>query len=132
MPMKIYRLLTNYENTALWENYLKEKSQYFPDGFNGKFLHSWGEVEITFQNKKIRDSISSLSELPVFSEKALKVLTPFFENHIQVLPLKNPNLSYCAINVTNIIDAINHNVSDLEKLPDGRTIQIKNHVFKEQ
>jgi hypothetical protein len=132
MPMKIYRLLTNYENTALWENYLKEKSQYFPDGFNGKFLHSWGEVEITFQNKKIRDSISSLSELTVFSEKALKVLTPFFENHIQVLPLKNPNLSYCAINVTNIIDAINHNVSDLEKLPDGRTIQIKNHVFKEQ
>jgi hypothetical protein len=130
--MKIYRLLTNYENTALWDNYKNVKSQYFPNGFKGDFLHSWGEVEITFQNKKKRDSISSLSELPVFSEKAFKVLTPFLDNHIQVLPLKNPDLFYYAINVTNVIDAIDYNLSDLEKLADGRTIEIKNHVFKKQ
>jgi hypothetical protein len=131
MLMKIYSLKPTWENNILWENYLSDKEKYFSNGFDGSPIINWGEVLIDFENKKMRDFISSGPGMLAFSDKAVEFLMPFLEGNAQMLPVKHHTQNYKLINVTNVKDAINYNISELKKIPTGRLIGINRFVFKE-
>jgi hypothetical protein len=68
--MKIWELAVNGDNTILWANYRAVRDKYFPNEFNGSNISNWGDIHITFQNKKMRDTIYPGSGMVAFSKKS--------------------------------------------------------------
>jgi hypothetical protein len=129
--MKIWELSVSWENTILWENYLAVRDKYFPNEFDGSNISKWGDIHITFQNKKMRDTVYPGSGMVAFSEKAIEIMKPFLTENVQILPLTHPNHKYYLLNVTNVIDALDYDNSEFLKLRSGKKVKVKQYVFKE-
>jgi hypothetical protein len=131
MVMKIWELSVTWENTILWENYLAVRDKYFPNEFDGSNISKWGDIQITLQNKKMRDTIYPGSGMVAFSEKAIEIMMPFLNGNVQILPLVHPTEKYYLLNITNIIDALDYNNSEIKRLRSGTMIRVEQYVFKE-
>jgi hypothetical protein len=131
MVMKIWELSVTWENTILWEKYLVIREKYFPNDFNGSFISDWEDVNITFETKKMRDTIHIGSGMVAFSEKAVEIMMPFLNGNVQILPLVHPTQKYYLLNVTNVIDALDYDNSEFLKLRSGKKVKVKQYVFKE-
>jgi hypothetical protein len=130
MVMKIWELSVTWENTILWEKYLVIREKYFPNDFNGSFISDWEDVNITFETKKMRDTIHIGSGMVAFSEKAVEIMMPFLNGNVQILPLVHPTQKYYLLNVTNVIDALDYDNSEFLKLRSGKMVRVEQYVFK--
>lgn len=105
--------------------------------FNGKPLRSFWmplSVKVLYdddQNKNLPASDFPLlfSTLPVFSERAVKLLEPLLKGDGELLPLSCNEGNYVAFNVTRVVDALNAEQSDLVRFSDGKIMDIRRYVF---
>jgi hypothetical protein len=86
---------------------------------------------ITFESKKMRDTIHIGSGMVAFSEKAVEIMMPFLNGNVQILPLLHPIQKYYLLNVTNVIDALDYNTSEFLKLRSGKMVRVEQYAFKE-
>jgi hypothetical protein len=126
VKMKIWRLTVNWGNSIMFVN-----RENVPEDFNGEFIEDWGDVYIKFKNQKKFDSIDFGPGKFAFSKKAVEVLKPLINEHVQILPLKHEKLDYYLINVTNLIEGIDFEKSILDTLDNGRILGVDEYVFKE-
>jgi hypothetical protein len=128
--MKIWSLSVTWENTILWEILKTNPSALSNYEFNGSYINSWGDFDICFENKKMRDCMDAGVGAPGLSKKAVEILMPLIEKNVQLLPLKHPAFEYFRLNVLQLIDAIDYEKSTFRKLSNGRLLTVKEYVFK--
>lgn len=76
------------------------------------------------------DFPSLFADIPVLSERAVKVLRVLVEGNGELLPLECEDGNYFVLNVTRLIDALDERKSDIVRFPDGKKIlDIKEFVF---
>jgi hypothetical protein len=128
--MKIWNLSVTWENTILWEILKTNPLALSNYEFSGKYIDSWGDFYIFFENKKMRDCMDAGVGAPGLSKKAVEILIPLLGNNVQLLPLKHPTFEYFRLNVLQVIDAIDYEKSTFRKLPNGKLLTVKEYVFK--
>jgi hypothetical protein len=70
------------------------------------------------------------SDALIFRTKAIDALGPLLRENGELLPLLCDEAEVWMFNPTRVIDALDEAASDLERLPAGRIVWIKRHVFK--
>ena len=147
--MKIWSLeedINNYEHITLAEgndtNWID-----FRDMFQGKRIkENWTPIEVHLIEHKgslKRGDMPYLSPgKPVFTSRAVKILSDLLQGSTEILPIKYELQELFIVNVVNFIDAIDYEKSDIEYMRDGRRIMcvnkfsfiidnVKNqHIFK--
>lgn len=89
----------------------------------------FGDKEGVFLDKT-SDFPSLMTGDPVFSEKAWKVFEPFIGNYTEPLPLITAEGKYYALNILNIIDALDKENSEISyNRVTGRVSRVFRHVF---
>ncbi|SEF83898.1 imm11 family protein [Paenibacillus sp. UNC499MF] len=106
--MKIWLLGSQFDINIMLTNRNQDNPLYFEDKFEGEIISEWGHIRFNSNKKKLRDSVSFISGIPIFSEKAVSVLQDPLENKTQSLPLYNDDYTVYAQNVINVIDCIDY------------------------
>ncbi|GGG18419.1 imm11 family protein [Paenibacillus aceti] len=108
--------------------------QYFDPYFNGTVIgEKWGVVPFeTYRSRKRCDCTGIGSNIPIFSEKAVRLLEPYLNSNAELLPLQHPSKAYYAVNVTRIIDALDYENSVIEYVKGRPHLidQVHRFVFK--
>jgi hypothetical protein len=69
----------------------------------------------------------------VLSKKALDVLMPMIGQTGQVLPIDFAECEYSFFNITNVVDALDEGMSEIERFPSsGRIAGLKRYAFKSE
>jgi hypothetical protein len=103
--------------------------------FNGvSLLNNWEPVAVRFiYERKEGDYPSLLPGIPVFSDKAVMVLYDLIKDSTEILPLRCRKGKYYAINVIEVINAINYEKSIVERFPSsGRIMMFDKYSFKHE
>ena len=77
-----------------------------------------------------RVGIDAYVDPMVLSRHALDVLLPHIGDLGQVLPLEFEEAEYSFFNVTNVVDALDEEASELDYFPDGGIYRVLRYVFK--
>jgi hypothetical protein len=130
--MKIWEMV---KNEAIGESIIidgEESYKFFDNNFYGKEADSWGAVYVkTLKGKKKCDMYEFSDGYPIVSERTVSVLEKYLEGRVQVLPvIYNDNDKLFVLNVTNLIDCLDHERSEIRRLSSGRVGSIDNYVFK--
>ncbi len=81
--------------------------------------------------KPIGDVSSISTSSYIINEKAYNVLYPYLKEHSQIFRLKNKNKIFYVINVTDIIDCLDYEKSELKRFPSsGRVMRVTKYVFR--
>lgn len=134
--MNIWRLrfeLDMYDNLTPAKKWSHEKIQSF-DG--RKQLDNWKAVKVIRlepeKNLPLSDAPGFYSHIPVFNRKVIDVLGEGLKDKVELLPLKNKEDEYYALNVINVLDCIDYSNSDYMTFPDGKRIyRFKKYCFFE-
>lgn len=130
--MKIWKLkfeVDLYDNLIPKETFSTEEIQSF-DGRSK--LSNWKPIEVTRMEpeKNIQLGDAPGFFLPVFSKKAVEILKPLIQNYVEFLPLIFEE-KYYVINVVNVLDAIDYDLSEYKTFRDGKRIMaFKKYCFK--
>lgn len=135
--MKIWKLdfeLDKYDNLTLSNKMSIEEIQSF-DGRCKK--DTWDNPEvIRLEPEKgllLGDAPGFYSHIPVFNDKAVNVLKKYLAHTSEILPLKNNESSFYAINITKVLDCINYEKSEFKMFKDGiRIMRFKKYSFFEE
>lgn len=83
-------------------------------------------------DKPIGDVFSVEVSSFILNEKSYKILYSYIKNEVQIFKIKNEKDNLYVVNVTNIIDCINHKKSEIKLFPStGRIMRVIKYVFKE-
>ena len=132
--MKIWELdadANNYDNFDIADDEFEEFMEY---GFDGKSIKDrWRPFRIeNMDNVKKGDIPSLFGSIPVFSERAVKVLREYLEDNAEILPLQHDGEKYFLINVTNVQDCIDFENSEIKRFPSsGKIMRFVKYSFKE-
>jgi hypothetical protein len=97
-----------------------------------KLAASWTpvRVDIGSPEKSISDFPYLTSGTLICSDRALQVLLPIIADGVEVLPLQASVGSYQAIHVLEVIDCLDHDLSEFERLTSGNILRIVRYAFK--
>lgn len=135
--MKVYRWgydAENFDSHTFYPNLIEVTEKYF-DHLDGSYVigDKWGEVQYnSYQFRKPCDCTGIGSEIPIFSERAIRALATYLDSNVELLPLKHPTQSFYAINVLRVIDALDYEKSEIEHV-EGHPNFVRNvhrFVFK--
>ncbi|AYE33971.1 imm11 family protein [Clostridium septicum] len=108
----------------------------FGDMFNGKSLKdNWTPIRVCLiehGGKLKKGDMPYLSPgKPIFSKSAVTILKDLLEGYAEILPIEYDLQELFIINVTNHIEAINYEKSDVEYMRDGkRILSVNKYYFK--
>ncbi|MCM3746257.1 hypothetical protein M3223_02710 [Paenibacillus pasadenensis] len=127
--MKAYQYVTSEKCMILAA--VKDRTHPFVSSFDGESkLQNWTFIEIETLYKKKYDCFPHyLCGVPIFSEKVKLVLEPYLNNEVEFLPLGHKHLKLYAINVTNVLDCVDWDRSDIQKFNDGSFAGFNKLVF---
>lgn len=84
-------------------------------------------------DKPVGDVSSISTSSYIINEKAYKVLYPYLKKHSQIFQLKNEDNIFYVVNVTDIIDCIDYDQSEIEYFSSSnRVMDIEKYVFKKE
>ncbi len=130
--MNIYRLkfdVNNYKSIQLCERVDSEFYQMF-DGSSIKDNWEIKKVKEYDEDKDLKEGDAPGFTIPVLNQKALDLLFPIIKDDVEILPLKFKDSLLYGINVLNVIDAINYDLSEYRTYRDGKRIMtFKKYVF---
>jgi hypothetical protein len=105
------------------------------DSFVGDPLaEHWTPVRVVFEDGEAAgDFPSLLRHVPVFSDRALKVLLPLIKTSVEILPLDlvGETEKLYAVNVLNLLDALDYEKSKITRFPSGGVMFIDEYAFRE-
>lgn len=125
--MKVYML--NCENTAA---ILPEKIEdYRKVDFKGKKLgHTWKPIKMKkVEENEMKDALDLSFQVPVVSQKAADIMKDNLENDVEFLELNVENNKYYAMNIVNVIDALDEENSVFDTLPGGIRFFFEKYAF---
>ncbi|MEL7657125.1 MAG: DUF1629 domain-containing protein, partial [Bacillota bacterium] len=134
--VKIWKLdfeLDKYDNLTLVNKLSIEEVQSF-DGSSKKVYWVNPEVVRLEPEKKLplSDAPGLYAHLPVFNDKAITVLNKYLEKTAEILPLKNSEDNFYAINILKVLDCIDYDKSEFKLFKDGKRImRFKKYSFLE-
>ena len=70
------------------------------------------------------------SHVPVFNERALKILQPLIFQNVEILQLESGSDTLYAINVLKVVDCLDYEKSEIEWFPEGNIMLVDRYVFK--
>lgn len=101
--------------------------------FDGSSLKkSWtGKEEFEFGQDRLPkgDTPGLSSHIPVFSPRAVEILADLLKDGGELLPITCEGEDYFLFNVTRLIDALDQDESELERLSTGRIMAIDRYSF---
>lgn len=101
--------------------------------FNGATIEGWTplpvEADENYGDVSTCDFPSLIGHVPVFSARAVSVLRDFLMPNGQVLPLAYDREDYYAYNITNMLDALNLEQSEIIRFSTGRIMDIRRYEF---
>jgi hypothetical protein len=128
--MRIWKMV---KNEAVCESIIidGDESTRFFDSISGKKLESWGNVYVkTLKENKECDMYEFSNGYPIVSQRTVGVLKEYLEGRVQILPvIYNRNNNLFVLNVTNIIDCLNHEKSEIRRLRSGKVGSIDSYSF---
>ncbi|WHY79976.1 hypothetical protein QNH20_12885 [Neobacillus sp. WH10] len=131
--MKIWLLTCQFEKYEVLKFINREDSNLFHENFNGTSMKkNWQPIQVqTYKDGKVSDFPDGLLLVPVFSEKAVQVLQEFIlEEKVELLPLTSTkNRKYYAVNVLNVLGAIDGNTSEVRRSRSGRILNYDGFSF---
>lgn len=129
--MKFETLETDANNFAnlVFENDSDWEAIYWFDGRSLKDNWVPLNLEILDGTVPIGDFLSFQSHVPVFGSRAKDLLIDFFTPCGEILPLSCPSRGYFALNVTNLIDALDEEKSEIEYFSSGKILDIRRAAF---
>jgi hypothetical protein len=71
------------------------------------------------------------SHIPVFSERAWRILEPLIETSVEALPLACAGGPFVAINVTDVADCLDPGRAEIKRFSTGEVMDVKSYAFKE-
>lgn len=124
--MKIWKLnfeLDEYDNLKFAKEFSIDEIRLF-NGSSQKDHWQIKEVVRIEPGKRLElsDAPGLLPNLPVFSERAVRVLSRFLEDTSELLPLANNEKSFFAINIVKVLDCVDHEKSQYKLFRDGKRI----------
>jgi hypothetical protein len=96
---------------------------------------SWIPIEVVYFNQRARGDYPGLLAgiPPVLTEKSLRVLLPYIEQDVEVLPLSCETEKLYAINVLAVIDCLDLEQSKYTKFENSdRVMHIEQYKFYEE
>ena len=83
-------------------------------------------------NKPIGDVFSVEVSSFILNEKSYKILYPYIKNEVQIFKIKSERDNLYVVNVTNIVDCLDYDMSELKLFPSsGRIMRVEKYSFKE-
>ena len=78
----------------------------------------------------LSDAPGFYSHIPVFNGKAIDVLKKYLDQTSEILPLKNNEDKFYAVNIVKVLDCINYDKSEFKMFKDGKRImRFKKYSF---
>lgn len=108
----------------------------YEGAFRGRSLiHEWEEEEIIVtERKKKADAPYCAPDVPVFSRKAINVLTDLMDSSVELLPVIHPRYTgdyqLYAVNVTDVRDCIDHSKAERMIFSTGKKGGFAKYAFK--
>jgi hypothetical protein len=111
---------------------LGESGQRIVNRFLGRSLKKrWKPLSVSiYKSKKWGDFPRLESHVPVFSDKALKILEPLIADSIEALPLISDSKRFFAVHVLDLVDCLDYERSEVKRFPEGNIMRIGWYVFK--
>ncbi len=82
-------------------------------------------------DKPIGDVFSVEVSSFILNEKSYKILYPYIKNEAQIFKVKCENDNLYVVNITNIIDCLDYDKSEIKRFPSsGRVMRVIKYVFK--
>ena len=101
-------------------------------------LENWVPIKVTRMEPKKGLPLGNIADfnsiMSVLDEKAIKILLPLIENDVELLPLEFDEINpLYAINVIDVIDAIDYEKSEYKTFSDGnRIMRFMKYAFREE
>src|SRR5690554_3152186 len=119
--MKIYKYIADSDEFNSFITVKEHREIYSSIGKGSSLVHSWKPMPVKnfFKDKegvfmnRIGDFPSLVIGDPVFSEKAWGVFKPYIGKYTEPLPLITTEGKYYALNILNIIDALDKENSEI-------------------
>ncbi|WP_348538017.1 imm11 family protein [Paenibacillus sp. CCS19] len=104
---------------------------YFDSQFRGNPVEKWKEIEMEiYKGKGVAcDSLSFVSGKLIWSKKAIDLLQSVLHGRVEILPLQLEDFPVAAVNVINVVDAIDREQAVEETLKSGTFIGYKSYAF---
>ena len=84
-------------------------------------------------DKPIGDVFSITPSSYIMNEKAYKILYPYLKSHSQIFKINNNGTIFYVINVTDLIDCLDYDNSEIKRFPSsGRIMRVIKYVFKNE
>lgn len=81
-------------------------------------------------NKPIGDVFSVEVSSFILNEYAFHILSPYLKGHTQIFKIKNQESLFYVINVTDIIDCLDYDKSEIKRFPSsGRVMRVTKYSF---
>src|SRR5690349_17620637 len=111
----------------------EENYSYLFEKFEGKRIENpWFPPSVKYLKKRANKSDAPKCwdiKAPIFSERAVRALSIFLDSTSQILPLEHETEKYYAINVLNIVDALDKQKSKIKYFSSGRIMEIEEYFF---
>ena len=132
--MKIYIYLAH---ANVYNSFLTDKEYWQIKNTIGRgnsLLENWEPFPVREKMKGMPSDFPALNgPIPAFSEKAWLKLNPYIGNTVEALKLITEHGTYYAINVLDIVDALDHTNSEISfNSASGRVSRIKKYVFDKE
>lgn len=104
--------------------------------FSGKSLiDSWYPLQVeivALEGKTLSDFPAMTGGTLVCNERSLEVIFPFIGHSIEVLPLQSEHEKFYIINVLDMVDCLDHELSEIEYFKSGNIKAITRYTFREK
>ena len=128
--MKIYRYIADADNyNCLYTESINSERK---NGIGrGQSLQDgWSPLSVEDDLEGDAGNFPALTDpIPVLTENTWKILEPYLKNSVEALELVSKNAKYYALNVLDIVDALDLNKSEISYRSSGRVSSIQKFVF---
>ena len=132
--MKVYRFIADSDEFSAIFPANSRVGKKFEALYDAKPLaEKWKPLEVVLDGVEGRlpDLACIDASFPAFSERAWKATESLIGSFVEALPIIHPSgESYFAVNVLNVVDALDAEKSKLKKYTSGKIMEIEKHVFR--
>ncbi|MEK5463529.1 DUF1629 domain-containing protein [Paenibacillus sp. FSL R7-0210] len=128
---KVYSLRSNEDSSDLMLDKSVSAEHPIELKFKGQSkMPMWTPPLLYTNNKrKYNDFPRYLSGQPIVSEKVKDILFPIIAEEVEILPLAHPELNLFMLNITNVIDCVDYNRSEIKLTGKGNFARFIKFVF---
>jgi hypothetical protein len=136
--MNIYSLVSDCDHYSNLKFGNEDQDWEIVYEFNGTAIgERWKPFEVEFMKEECIEQLPQgdfphlFAAVPVLNARAVEVLWPILEGNGELLPLRSNHGDYFIFNVTNVVDALDEETSDIVRFSDGkRILDIKRFEFR--